>query len=198
MPNSRLKSEGGNKMVTIKPYEPKYKEDVRQVCINTGPLEAATNPKMHDFILFTYCDYYCEQEPENVFVLVDENDKAQGYCFAALDFKTYKKAFKPYMKKVKEIGAEYYLETKGEVLLHELYSKKYPAHLHIDINEPFRGNGNGSRMVAAQLENIRSKGAKAIMLVVGASNTRGINFYKKNGFESIQKYAGGLVMAKEL
>lgn len=186
------------KMVTIKRYEPKYKEDVRQVCINTGPSEASTDPKMRDFILFTFCDYYCEQEPDNVFVLVDENDRAQGYCFAALDFKAYKKAFKPYMKKVKEIGANFYLETKGEVLLHELYSGKYPAHLHIDINAPFRGNGNGSRMVAAQLDNIRSKGAKGIMLVVGASNTRGINFYEKNGFESIKKYAGGLVMAREL
>ena len=81
-------------MVTIKPYEPKYKEDVRQVCINTGPLEAATNPKMHDFILFTYCDYYCEQEPENVFVLVDEKDKVVGYLLCEPDYRRFSKVFR--------------------------------------------------------------------------------------------------------
>lgn len=185
-------------MVTVKKYEPKYFEDVRQVCINTGPESAATDKDMHDFILFTFCDYYCEQEPDNVFVLVDENDRAQGYCFAALDFKKYIKAFRPYLKKVKAIGKEYYKDALGEVLAHGIYALKYPAHLHIDINEPFRGNGNGSRMVGAQLENVASKGAKAIMLVVGTSNKRGINFYKKNGFRIIRALKGGTVMAREL
>ena len=27
-------------MVEIKPYDPKYKDELRQVCINTGPKEA--------------------------------------------------------------------------------------------------------------------------------------------------------------
>jgi ribosomal protein S18 acetylase RimI-like enzyme len=186
-------------MVTIKPYEPKYFEDVRQVCINTGPKEASTDPVMRDFILFTFCDYYCEQEPENAFVLVDENDRAQGYVFGATNFWTYIKKIKPYLAKVKKLGFEYYKDAVGEIIGHGIYSFKYPAHLHIDINEPFRGNGNGSKMISTLTAHMKSNGAKAIMLVVGTSNTRGINFYKKNGFKILASFkSSGTVMAKEL
>ena len=44
-------------MVEIKPYDPKYKDELRQVCINTGPKEAATDKKTRDFIIYTFCDY---------------------------------------------------------------------------------------------------------------------------------------------
>ena len=187
-------------MVVIKKYEPKYFEDVRQVCINTGPKEASTNPNMRDFILFTFCDYYLEQEPENVFILVDEEtDTAQGYVFGARDFKTYIKNMKPYLKKVKKTGKENYRDAIGEILGHAIYSFKYPAHLHIDINEPFRGNGNGSRMISTLTEHMKkNKGVKSIMLIVGTSNKRGINFYNKNGFKIVRVLKGGTVMAKEL
>ncbi len=187
-------------MVTIKSYEPKYFEDVRQVCINTGPKEAATDPAMHDFILFTFCDYYCEQEPENAFVLVDENDVAQGYVFGATNFWTYIKKIKPYLAKVKKLGWQYYKDALGEIIGHGVFALKYPAHLHIDINEPFRGNGNGSRMISTLTEHMKNDmGSKSIMLIVGSSNYRGINFYKKNGFKvKCALKNTGTVMAKEL
>ncbi len=188
-------------MVTIKKYEPKYFDDVRQVCINTAPKEAATNPKMRDFILFTFCDYYVEQEPENVFVLVDEEtDTAQGYVFGARSFKTYIKNIRPYLAKVKKTGKNYYFDALAEIIGHGVFSLKYPAHLHIDINEPFRGNGNGSRMISALTDHMKNAyGTKSIMLIVGTSNKRGINFYKKNGFKEICALkSSGTVMAKEL
>ncbi len=187
-------------MVTVKNYEPKYFEDVRQVCINTGPKSAATDPNMRDFILFTFCDYYCEQEPENAFVLVDENDVAQGYVFGARDFKTYIKNMKPYLAKVKKTGIRNYMDAIAEILGHAVYSLKYPAHLHIDINEPFRGNGNGTKMITTLTEHMKNDmGVKSIMLIVGSGNTKGINFYKKNGFKIIRAFKNtGTVMAKEL
>ncbi len=188
-------------MVTIKKYEPKYRDDVRQVCINTGPLSAQTDPNMRDFILFTFCDYYIEQEPENVFILVDEEtDTAQGYVFGARDFKTYIKNMKPYLAKVKKTGKENYRDAVAEITGHAVFSLKYPAHLHIDINEPFRGNGNGSKMISTLTEHMKkNKGVKSIMLIVGTGNTRGINFYHKNGFRKIISLkTSGTVMAKEL
>ncbi len=188
-------------MVVIKKYEPKYFDDVRQVCINTGPNSAATDPNMRDFILFTFCDYYCEQEPENVFILVDEEtDNAQGYVFGARDFKTYIKNMKPYLEKIKKTGKENYRDAIMEIIGHAVFSLKYPAHLHIDINEPYRGNGNGSRMISTLTEHMKKNmGVKSIMLIVGSGNTRGIKFYQKNGFKKIIAFkSSGTVMAKEL
>lgn len=187
-------------MVTVKKYEPKYADDVRNVCINTGPESAKTDKNMRDFIIFTFCDYYIEQEPENVFVLVDEEtDTAQGYVFGARDFRTYIKNIRPYLKKVKNTGKENYRDAIGEIMGHAIFSLKYPAHLHIDINEPYRGNGNGTRMVTTLTEHLKNnKGVKSVMLIVGTSNKRGINFYEKNGFKTIRVLKGGTVMAKEL
>ncbi len=185
-------------MVEIKPYDPKYKDELRQVCINTGPKETATDKNTRDFIIYTFCDYYLEQEPQNVFALVDENDTAQGYVFGAEDFARYRKGLTPYLRKVRKTGLKNYVSALGEVFLHRLFSGKYPAHLHIDINEGFRGGGNGSRMIQKQLENMRSKGIKGIMLVVGTENKRGIKFYEKNGFKRLLTLPDGTVMAKEL
>lgn len=186
-------------MVTIKNYEPKYREDVQQVCINTGPDSAQTDPNMRDFILYTFCNYYIEQEPENVFVLVDENDRAQGYVFGAMNFGRYLKRMKPYLAKVRQTGMVNYRDAIAEIIAHAVFSLKYPSHLHIDINEPFRGNGNGSKMISTLTGSMKSRGAKAIMLVVGTGNVRGINFYKKNGFKILASFKNsGTVMAKEL
>ncbi len=186
-------------MVTIKSYEPKYCKDVQQVCLNTGPEGSLTDPDTRDFILYTFCNYYIEQEPENVFVLVDENDVAQGYVFGAMNFWDYVKKIKPYLKKVRETGMANYRNAIVEIAAHGVFSLRYPSHLHIDINAPFRGNGNGSRMISTLTEHMKAKGAKSIMLIVGTSNTRGINFYKKNGFRTLFTMKNsGTVMAKEL
>lgn len=187
-------------MVTIKNYEEKYRDDVRMVCLKTGPGSALTDKKMHDYILGTYCDYYIEREPQNVLVLVDENDKAQGYCFGATNFGRYIKAFKPYLKKVRKTGAMNYISALAEIFGHRIFAKKYPAHIHIDLNEGFRGNGNGSEMVKRQLENLKKQEAKGVMLITGAGNTGAIKFYSRLGFRTILhlKKADAEIMAKEL
>ncbi len=187
-------------MVTVKPYEEKYREDVKLICMNTGPGSVFTDEKKRDYILTTFCYYYIEKEPENVFLIVDENDVAQGYIFGATDFNSYIRAFRPYLKKVRKTGISNFFTAIAEISGHFLFKKKYPAHLHINLNNDFRRNGNGSLLMKAQLENMKSKGVKGIMLITGSRNIPAINFYKKNGFKSIMslKSGGGELMAKEL
>lgn len=187
-------------MVTVKPYSEKYKEDVKLICMNTGPGSVFTDEKMREYILSTYCYYYIEKEPENVFLIVDENDVAQGYIFGAADFDGYIRAFRPYLKRVKKTGIGNLLTAIAEISGHLIFKKKYPAHLHINLNEGFRRNGNGSLLMKTQLENMKSKGIKGIMLITGSGNTPAVNFYKKNGFRPLTsiKIGGAEIMAKEL
>lgn len=185
-------------MLEIKRFEEKYFGDVRRVCVNTGPAEAKTDPAEKDKLLAVYCDYYCEKEPLNAFVLVDENDTAQGYIFCAEDAKKYRKGFAPYMQKLRGYGIGSCVIPLGEQFIYGFFSKKYPAHLHIDINAGFTGNGNGTRMMTALLEHLKSKGVKGVMLIVGSHNTAAIRFYKRNGFKILCSLCGGTAMAKEL
>ena len=185
-------------MFIIKPYEEKYKADVQQVCINTGPDAAATDPKTREYILSAFCDYYVEQEGENALVLVDESDKAQGYILCAESFNQFRKNFNPYLRKIRKCGFSFCIEALGEMLATGIFAKKYPAHLHIDLNEQCRNGGYGSKMIEMLCENLKSKGICGIMLVVGSGNTDAIRFYKKNGFRKLLNAFGGTVMAKEL
>lgn len=185
-------------MLEIKSFETKYIEDVRQVCVNTGPEQAKTDPAEREKLLAVYCDYYCEQEPANTFVLVDENDTAQGYILCAENAKEYRKGFAPYMQKLRKHGICSCVIPWGEQVIYSFFSKKYPAHLHIDINREFTGGGNGTRMMQTLLEHLKSKGVKGVMLIVGSHNTAAVRFYKRNGFKVLCSISRGTAMAKEL
>ncbi len=185
-------------MLEIKRFEEKYLEDCRRVCVNTGPAEAKADPVAREKLLAVYCDYYCEKEPQNAFVLVDETDTAQGYILCAENVHTYRKAFSPYMKKLRSYGITNCIIPLGENIIYGFFSRKYPAHLHIDINAPYTGNGNGTKMMNALLTHLKSKGTKGVMLIVGSHNTAAIRFYKRNGFKVLCSLGGGTAMAKEL
>lgn len=185
-------------MLEIRAFEEKHFEDVRQVCVNTGPIEAGTDPVEREKLLAVYCDYYCEKEPQNVFVLEDENGSAQGYILCAESFRTYRKNFAPYMQKLRKYGIGSCILPLGEQIIYSFFGKKYPAHLHIDINREFTGNGNGTRLMGTLLEYLKSKGVKGVMLIVGSHNTAAIRFYKRNGFKILCSIGGGTAMAKEL
>ncbi len=185
-------------MAEIKPYKDKYRDDVRMICRKTGPDDAMTVDKVREYILATYCDYYIEKEPENVFILTDENDKAQGYIFCAKDFSVFLKNFRPYLKRVSKTGAKNYISALAELLGHAVWAKKYPAHLHINLNEDFRGNGSGSAMISTLCEHLKKQNVKGIMLITGIGNTGAVRFYKRNGFRTLARLFGGEIMAKEL
>lgn len=185
-------------MFVIKPYEDKYKEDVRSVCINTRPHSARTEGKMQDFILAAFCNYYIDCEKENCLVLTDENDVAQGYILCSDNYRRFRKAFMPYLKKILHTGFANFIEMCGELLICGVLSRKYPAHLHIDLNKHCRNGGYGTKLIETLCENLKEKGVCGIMLIVGTHNTKAIRFYKKNGFRPLMTACGGTVMAKEL
>ena len=149
----------------IRPYEEKYKSDVQQVCLNTGPKSALTDPVMREYILSAFCDYYIDQESENVLVLIDEDDKAQGYILCSESFRKFKKGFIPYLKKIRKSGFMNYVEILGEIVGTGIFSKKYPAHLHIDLNEQCRNGGYGSKMTEMLCDSLKKKGIPGIMLI---------------------------------
>lgn len=188
---------GGIEM-EIRKYKPEYKKQLQQVCLNTAPPEALTDATFGDLILSTYCNYYLEKEPENSFALVDDEDNAQGYIFSAVSYRRYLKGIIPYMKHVKEIAGKDVLEPIREIIVTGILSVKYPAHMHIDINDGFRGSGNGTKMVTTMLDHLRSKNIKGVMLIVGTDNKRGQNFYRKNGFHTVLVTKDGTVMGRKL
>lgn len=179
-------------------YDDKYRSGVRDVCLITGPDDAPTDKRVGTYILNCYCNYYIECEPGNCFVLVNEDDEAVGYTLCAENYRNYRKNSKPYLKIARENAGREKAEIAAEQFALRLFSKKYPAHLHIDIRPGYTGSGFGTELIRTLLSHLKDKGVPAVMLTVGSGNREAIRFYERNGFKIIVKAFGGTVMGINL
>ena len=67
----------------------------------------------------------------------------------------------------------------------------FPAHLHIDIEEPYTGSGNGRRLMETLLARLRADGVRGVSFGVASSNQRVVGFYSHMGFSKLVEYDGG-------
>lgn len=182
----------------IKKYSEKYREDVRLVCMKTGPLECMTDEKVAAYIVNTYCNYYIDNEADNCFVLTDDDDRAKGYIICCSDFKNYKKGFKKYYPIIKANAGKSIVEVYAEYMGLMMFSHRYPAHMHIDLLDDFTGKGSGTIMINTLIDHLKEKGVKGLMLIAGEGNEPAIRFYKRNGFHTLLRAFGGRIMGIRL
>ena len=180
----------------IRHYESKDKINIRQVCIATSTGFDAPE-KEQRFILKLYCDYYIEQEPQNCFVIADEEDNAVGYILCSENIKRFTKAMAPYRASIKKIGFIKYLFAWGELAAHLPASKKCKAHMHIDILPEYQHKGYGTKLINTLTNHLASKNINSVMLVVNSDNTNAVKFYYKNGFSSFLNFGKGILMTKD-
>lgn len=184
-------------MLKIRKYESKDRENLKKICIETSGLPVGTKTE-RDFLFTMYNDYYAEKEPGNIFVAVDEEDNAVGYILCAEDFDKYYSVFKrEYLGKIKAMGFKYYFMAMCEIAVHKAFSKKYKAHLHIDILPLCQGKGTGTELVNSLKSHLKSKGINSLMLSCGAANTGAVRFYQKNNFIIHKKIMGSCIMVCE-
>jgi ribosomal protein S18 acetylase RimI-like enzyme len=74
----------------------------------------------------------------------------------------------------------------------------YPSHLHIDLLARARRQGNGTRMVARLIEELRKRGSNGVHLKVGDRNLGGIAFYRTIGFVELERAGGGIYMGRKI
>lgn len=182
---------------TIRKYKAEDKENVLKVLYETSSMPTETE-EQREFLRLMFNDYYTEEEPDNCFV-VDCGGEAVGYIICAENYKRYERVFKDkYIPLIKRLGMTYLITAVGELFIHRLISKRFPAHLHIDILPVCQGVGAGSELVRALCEHLASKGVKGLMLSCGMGNKGAIRFYKKNNFRMLINFFGNCLMAKEI
>ena len=60
-------------------------------------------------------------------------------------------------------------------------TRRFPAHLHVNLGEPFRGRGTGTLLVEAFAEVAQQAGAPGMHVVTGRG-MRNVRFYERCGF----------------
>lgn len=184
--------------MAIRRYKPTDYEQIVNICLDTYDKEEQKLP-IYKYIKQMFCRYYIEKEPENCFVVTDDNDTAMGYVYGASDYDAYHRNMTEYLQVISEINNGIYLsDAYVEMYNHEIYKEDYPAHLHIDIFGDFRSKGYGSEMIGAFCNNLKEKGIKGVMLIVGCDNIGAQKFYEKNGFTLLNKKQSGFAYGKKL
>jgi len=187
-------------MIVIRKYQDKDKERCRDICLFTAKNVDLSCEKTRKILSLLYNDYYTERTNDTVFVAVDEKDEAIGYILCAPDFNVYYREFLPYLEQVKKLSFYQYLLGKISLRLQKRYSKKYPAHMHIDILEDYQRQGVGTKLLSALENELADRKIDGLYLLVSGDNDKGISFYKKSGFSCIDKVFCGItyVFAKKI
>lgn len=177
----------------IRKYQEKDKENLRHICIATA--KNVRNDNDRKMLTLLYNDYFTENESENIFVAATDEDEAIGYILCSTDFKKFKKTMKShYLKEVWKVHKKKCILVHLELIAETVFSKKYPAFLHIDILDGYQRMGLGTKLMDALMGLLKGKGIPAVMLGVGADNEKGISFYKKYGFHEFKRAFGGVKM----
>lgn len=71
---------------------------------------------------------------------------------------------------------------------------RFPAHLHIDLQERARGAGLGRAMVERLLADLRARDVPGVHLAVAVGNTNAIGFYGHLGFRQVGTEPDAILM----
>lgn len=184
--------------IGIRPYQQKDKQAVRGICIATSGLPVETQ-RQKELLLLQYCDYYLEQEPEACFVAVDKTDTPVGYILCSKDYQAYQARFrKSYLPLIQARSILRAALARMDLRIAGRYAGQYPAHMHIDILDAYQRMGIGHQLVNTLTASLAGQTTRGLMLSVGSTNKKGVNFYKKYGFQRIGTAAFGSIVVMGL
>ncbi len=177
-------------MITIRAYKSDDLESVRDVCHKTA--HTKTYQKNKDLVTTMYLDYYAIEEPEYVFVAVDETDTPIGYVLCSINYDKFHKVFiEKYASKIKKrFPIDYYNKNSFEPKILKKHLPQYPAHLHIDILDGYQGQGVGKRLLEALFNKLKEDNIPGVCLVAAKSNKNACGFYEHMGFQKIGSVFG--------
>lgn len=181
---------------TIREYTSEYRKQMEDICLATASEKARTDILHGIFTLKMYCDLYLDHG--EVLMLVNEKNQAAGYVMAAPDIRTFLKESEEDRKEITVLGEYYKNRAEAEWNGYLTYADLYPAHVHIDLLESETGSGNGTRLMKAMLEKLKSQNVKGVMLGVAKANERAVKFYQKMGFQVLEQDEGGYTMGIRL
>ena len=184
---------------SIRPYEPQQRQAVFQIAADTAYFGAPVEAFLDDRQLFcdAFCGYYTDQEPELVRVACAD-DQVIGYIMGSLDTaqkqKYWLKKTLPWLV-ARLAGGRYrvgkrtlaYARRMAGGWLRDEFPRPalalYPAHLHINLQDGWRGYGLGRKLMEAYLGELRSMHTRGVHLETTSANMAACILYEKMGFK---------------
>lgn len=184
-------------MYTIKLFEEKYKEGVEDICIAASTRANSKESEWGKVILRLFCRYYIEMEKEHCVIAVNDMDEVIGYVICASNYDQWKDNFETqYLNTCEDMDTVNF--GKLSITGMKQYAKEYPAHLHINVHPNYQRMGIGNKLLEKLVDILKQESIKGLMLDVSATNEKGINFYRKCGFDEVDKREHDIIFGMKL
>jgi hypothetical protein len=189
----------------IRPYQPMDRTKLHQIGADTAyfgePIEAYLDDRQ--LFLDAFYSYYTDIEPGSCRVVCYQ-DNVIGFLTGCVDTRNYQKLVKKIIiPKVMLgiIGVKYHLGKRTISYSRGLFSEyinrdehptdleTYPAHLHINIEANWRGNGLGRKLIQSFLDQLVALKICGVHLHTTDRNLIACLLYEKMGFGIIQTHS---------
>ena len=193
--------------IIIRPYEKRDRDIVRQICGDTAnrgePVESFFPDRQ--LIVDLVSSYYTDHEPNSLWVAqLEPNGKVVGYLTGCLDNRRYNfmmtwcVAPQAIFRAVVH-GVLFQRETWQLFLVFlktwwvggfskNIPTQKYPAHLHINISNGFRGKHIGQKLMERFFLQVTSSGLHGTHVITREDNISACNFFEKVGFVIVSRH----------
>lgn len=182
----------------IRLYEKRDRDAVFSLAADTAFFGEPVERFLDDRRLF--CDgmyaYYTDLEPEHAWVAVADGEVV-GALVASVDSPRHRRRWVTrilprmalrFLAGRYTLGARTWRHSLRTISARLIYGgekidvRKYPAHLHLNVQAAWRGRGIGRRLLAASLDQLRSLGVPGVHLNTTDLNTAAANLYRSAGF----------------
>jgi ribosomal protein S18 acetylase RimI-like enzyme len=180
-----------------------------RVCLLTGDAgrDATQMYRNPELLGHVFVGPYVVGEPDLASVVADD-DGVAGYGLAVADTRAFEHWTEahwwPRLREHYPLRTDGSLEAALIALIHapplatEDLVADYPSHLHIDLLDRVRGQGNGRLLIERMLAKLRDGGSIGVHLDVAASNANAIAFYRHLGFDEVGRRTDSILMGLRL
>ena len=180
-----------------------------RVCLQTGDSgrDATALYRDPDLLGHVFVGPYIVGEPDLARVVADDQGVG-GYALAVADTRGFERwaeaLWWPALRERYQPTAAGTADGEIVRLIHRpsradpAVVADYPAHLHIDLLERFRGRGLGRALIADLADALRSRGVPGVHLEVAADNPNAIAFYRHLAFRDVAAGSDSIVMGLRL
>lgn len=186
-------------MATIRPVGKYDIIDIEYICRVTAGNGCRREPVKGSVIAKMYSTYYARECRDTSFVLADDRNRPVGYVLCESDHNRFRKIFrKKDVPAIWKLNKELGLEASVFHVPYDVFGRKYPAHLHIDILPEYQNKGYGAEMIKTLLTKLKEMNIPGVMLITNRDNKGAIRFYERLGFKTLLAIGGPVIMAKNL
>jgi ribosomal protein S18 acetylase RimI-like enzyme len=180
-----------------------------RVCLLTGDAgrDASLMFRNPELLGHLFVGPYVVGEPDLAAVVAD-GDGVAGYGLAAADTRAFEQWTEAHWWPT--LREHYPPRSDGSreaALISRIHAPRlasdelldhYPSHLHLDLLDRVRGQGNGRRLIERVLETLREGRSSGVHLDVASGNANAIAFYRHLGFDEVGRTTDSILMGLRL